>query len=255
MAQLRSHYPLLASATALLVACMALPALAQPFPSTPLDLRYNPPNRGAPGEASTRDAGSRGCGLLAFEPAQTHWGETLQPRPTFWLNGTNAGEVAFVLTSETTGEVVYEETLTLNEGNQVGAYTLPETAPPLAVNEIYRWQFTLDCPGDPDPDINGVVIRREPDSNLSEQLAAAPPQEQVVLLAAAGFWSDTVQVINQQRLENPADETFQAAWIDLLQQGGWVEELGEAFDAIATAPPSPNVITPRTPNSCTSQEE
>lgn len=216
---------------------------AETLPSSELGLRYNPPNRGAPGDASTSDAGSRSCGLMVFEPVHSHWGETQQSRPSFWLYASNPGDVSFSLSVEETAEVVYQSAFAIEEGQVMTRYRLPETAAELMPDEAYRWRFSLDCPGDPDPAANGVIVFRELNETEDSQEEEKAPLEQAGRFAAAGFWFDAVDTLNQARLaettEDQAvdgDSVATEAWISLLQQGGWTEELGTQFVQVATAP-------------------
>ncbi|MEO0645730.1 MAG: DUF928 domain-containing protein [Cyanobacteria bacterium J06650_10] len=242
------------------------------LPQTEARIRYNPPNRGAPGDASTADAGSRSCGLMVFEPAQSHWGETMQPRPSFWLYASNPGTVSFSLSVEATAEVVYEETFDVTAGQTMTRYSLPETAaslttsltpelaPELTPNQAYRWAFMLDCPGDPDPSANGVIVRRETSALISSPTNPSDSLTQARQLAAAGFWFDAVDTLNQLRLNateqsstDPPNHASTATqdWLSLLRQGGWEATLGDQFEQVATAPFSPELSNMESEEACT----
>lgn len=250
------------------------------LPQTEARIRYNPPNRGAPGDASTADAGSRSCGLMVFEPAQSHWGETMQPRPSFWLYASNPGTVSFSLTAEATAEVVYEETFDVTAGQVMTRYSLPKTAgsltselapeltpettlelaPELTPNQTYRWAFMLDCPGDPDPSANGVIVRRETSALISAPADPSGSLTQARQLAAAGFWFDAVDTLNQLRLnateQSSTDPLNHASiatqdWLSLLRQGGWEATLGDQFEQVATAPFSPELSDMAPREACT----
>lgn len=199
---------------------------------------YNPPNRGAPGESSTADAGSRGCGLVALEPAQTHWGETLQAQPSFWLYATGPGTVELVLSEESTNTVIYRGSFAATHGAGIGQYSLADTAAVLEVDQIYRWQFSLDCPGNPDPVVTGIVVRRAAPEALQSALESASPREQIDLLAASGLWYDTLTTLATLRQANPNSPELATAWVDLLSHDavGLDQRLGTAFEPVATAP-------------------
>ena len=241
--------------------------------SPEISIRYNPPNRGAPGDVSTADAGSRSCGLMVFGPAQSHWGETLLSHPSFWLYSSSSGTITFDLADEETAEVIYQGRFETANSQVITQYTVPETAVALNIEQAYRWSFTLDCPGDPDPSANGIIVRRDasespnldlsnPDSSVSDSPVINSPDLEPTdhlstnylanarQLATNGFWFDAIDTLNQIRLseasttepssiEASATETLTAAtqdWLSLLRQGGWEETLGDHFEQVATAP-------------------
>ena len=209
-----SHHALLSGLTVLAWSLSTLGAIAEAVP-------YNPPNRGAPGRSSTvRDAGSRGCGIIALEPTQTHWGETLQPPPTFWLFLSEAGRtVQLTVTAEGTDDVAY--TAIYPDIPQAGVNRLvaPEDAPALEPDVPYRWTLSVDCPeesGD-EPTTTGIVVRRSPDEDLTQQLEDASTEERIDILASHGLWYDTLTEIGNWRLQDPqSDEAF-SAWASLLE--------------------------------------
>lgn len=200
--------------TAIAVSLFSVLAAANAVP-------YNPPNRGAPGRSSTvRDAGSRGCGIIVLEPTQTHWGETLQPQPTFWVYVSEPNRtISLTLTQASTDQVLYQATYT--DIAQVGISRLPAPVdvPELIVDEPYRWTVSVDCPSEDeaDPATTGIVVRRSPSSELTQQLANASPQERIDLLASNGLWYDTLTELGDLRLSNPSSEALLEAWASLLE--------------------------------------
>ena len=182
---------------------------------------YNPPNRGAPGRSSTvRDAGSRGCGIITLEPTQTHWGETLQPQPTFWIFLSEAGRtVQLTIMPEGSDEVLY--TATYPEISQVGISRLasPEDIPALEPDSHYRWTLSVDCPDESgnDPATTGIVVRRSPSEELSQQLTKADPEERIALLASQGLWYDALTETGDWRLQESQSDAAFLAWASLLE--------------------------------------
>ncbi len=215
--------PTLPVATGLALAFILPPvaiSATPPLPHSPSTLSlspYNPPNRGAPGR--TRDAGSRSCGLVALVPTQTHWGETLEPHPTFWFYVANPAErMVFELRDEMTGESVFTTEFAALAGPGIGSFALPKTAPALESDRLYRWQLTLDCPHtDSDPTVNSIVVRRQADPELAAKLQTALPTERVDLLATHGLWYDTLTDLAQLRTSDPQNPEYAEAWADLLQ--------------------------------------
>lgn len=186
------------------------------------NVTYNPPNRGAPGE--TQDAGSRpACPtseipFTAIAPA-TNWGETIASHPTFWLYlPYAASSVELTLSEEGQQQTVYRTSFETAAAG-IGQFTLPDDAPALEPDRLYRWQFTFVCDAETQShfQVTGIVVRRSPTAQLVQQLQTASPKEQIVLLAAEGFWYDALDQLNQLRRLNPTDETLESSWESLLQ--------------------------------------
>lgn len=181
----------------------------------------NPPNRGAPGRSSTiRTAGSRGCGIITLEPTQTHWGETTQPQPTFWVFLSEAGRtVKLSLAPEGGDKVLY--TATYADIPQVGVSRLvaPEGVPALEPDVPYRWTLSVDCPDESGeaPETTGIVVRRSPSDELAQQLAEADTEDRIALLASNGFWYDTLTEVGDWRLRDPQSDDAFLAWASLLE--------------------------------------
>ena len=215
--------------TAMLWSLLALVAIAD---VAPLAVPFNPPNRGAPGRSSTvRDAGSRGCGIIALEPTQTHWGETLQAQPTFWVFLSEAGRtVALTLTPEGSDEILYTATYPAIPAAGISRLPVPEAAPELAPDVPYRWTLSVDCPdesGD-DPATTGIVVRRSPTAEFTEQLEQADVAGRITLLASHGFWYDTLTELGDQRQLAPDATEWIDAWASLL-----THELVQLDDVVA----------------------
>ncbi|MBD2069459.1 DUF928 domain-containing protein [Leptolyngbya sp. FACHB-671] len=208
--------------TGILVALISPALNAGTHFAQPKNVTYNPPNRGAPGE--TQDAGSRpACPtseipFTAIAPS-TNWGETLASHPTFWLYLPYAASaVELTLSDEGHQEAVYRTTFQTAAAG-IGQFSLPEDAPALEPDRLYRWQFTFVCDAETQShfQVTGVIVRRSPTVQLTQQLQTASPKEQVALLAAHGFWYDALDQLNQLRRLNPTDETLESDWESLLQ--------------------------------------
>lgn len=219
MKSLLTHsHPRLSGLTTIIWSLLALVAIAAMENS---GLSFNPPNRGAPGSSSTiRDAGSRGCGIVTLEPTQTHWGETLQPQPTFWVYLTEAGRtLQLSLTPEGGEDVLYTATYANIPAVGISRLAVPDAVPELEPDVPYRWTLSVDCPdesGD-DPFTTGIVVRRSPTAELTQQLASADPEERMTLLASHGFWYDTLTAIGDRRRQIPESEAAFLAWTSLLE--------------------------------------
>ncbi|MEM9904316.1 MAG: DUF928 domain-containing protein [Cyanobacteria bacterium P01_D01_bin.44] len=199
------------------------PVFAQPdslSTSTLVALRYNPPNRGAP--SLTRNAGSRTglCSdMTALQPTQTNWGETLEARPTFGIYVAEpVSSLTFELKDILSGEIIHSTTFETIEGPGVSLYQLPETAPPIEPDRLYRWQISLYCEltGKTDK-ADGVIMRRMASDEFQAALETTPEADMPTLLAENGLWYDTVKTLLMQRLSQPEDETLMTAWQALMQ--------------------------------------
>lgn len=203
-----------------------IPAIAQLLSNSPVEptgVEYNPPNLGAPGD--TRDAGGRPfCQtperpLMALSPSQTNWGETIDAHPTFWLYIPEMpGSIALVLTDEQTqAEVFRTQFDDVPQGGMV-RLPLPETAPPLEVDRLYRWQLQFVCNESADArfQVNGVIVRRSPPPSFLADLETASPRQRVQLFAAHGLWYNALTELADLRLAEPENDQYQRDWADLL---------------------------------------
>jgi len=241
-------------AIALLILGSALDGQAETLPhaeqfSNRIRVVYNPPPLGAPGDMS--NAGSRtncpaaAIPFTALSPATTNWGETLDSHPTFWLYLPYAsGQVRLTLTDERTEDIVYQTTFQATDGSGIGQFSMPDTAPGLEVDRLYRWQFSLTCPsGSEAGRVDGVIVRRSPAPPFTAQLQTAPLQERAALYAAQGLWYNALDAIADLHQAYPQNSVLEANWSSLLQSPG--VELG-----ILTPEPLINccTVTPVSPN-------
>lgn len=207
-----------------ILAGLISPAFAGTHFAQSKNVTYNPPNRGAPGE--TQDAGSRpACPtsdipFTAIAPS-TNWGETIASHPTFWLYLPYAASAVELTLSDEGNhqEMIYHTTFQTATAAGIGQFSLPEDAPALEPDRLYRWQFTFVCAAETQShfQVTGVIVRRSPTAQLTQQLQTASPKEQIALLASEGFWYDALDQLNQLRRLNPADETLESDWESLLQ--------------------------------------
>lgn len=181
-------------------------------------ITYNPPNRGAPGR--TADGGSRRCSeAIAVQPSETRWGETTKTHPTFWLYVAGAADsVKLTLADEYSKEQIYQTTFTPTVRSGIGRYTLPFTAPSLAVDTAYRWTMSLTCPSaDGESVVTGVIVRRAMSEGVKAEFDDATPRDRVVLLAADGLWYDALNELAELRLANSSNAILANDWTRLLQ--------------------------------------
>ena len=184
-------------------------------------ITYNPPNRGAPGK--TGDAATRGeCpGIIALQPSLSNWGETTHTHPTFWIYLSDAAQsVTLTLSEEYSKEAFYSASFISAAEAGIGRYTLPYTAPTLALDTPYRWHMEVNCPTEDDapaPSVDGVVMRRAIPMALQAELNEAAPRDRIALFSADGLWYDALDELAELRLANNIDETLEGDWGNLLQ--------------------------------------
>jgi hypothetical protein len=102
------------------------------------------------------------------------------------------------------------------------AFQLPETAPPLSLEESYRWSVALLCGSQLGPDspwASGWIERVAPDPAQAETLATLSPLEQASYLGRQGLWYDTVETLANLQ-ENQPGAAVEAAWTQLMQEAG-----------------------------------
>ncbi|MGJ3245286.1 MAG: DUF928 domain-containing protein [Elainellaceae cyanobacterium] len=230
-----------------------LPAYAQSSPSSPSSTSIvfsappPPSDLGEPGGRS--EAASRGCGIngeLTGEPIPSDevgltalasivttsefdgefdavWGLTTADRPTFWFyvpRSLMSGTGKFIIEDETT-QWTYPVTLeaSTQSGGQSGIVqiSLPESAPPLALDIDYHWYFNIYCqPGQPPRFVHGWIRKTTVDPTLEAELAQALPAQQVELYAEHGIWYDALAIAADLRSTNPTN----SIWASLLQSVG-----------------------------------
>jgi hypothetical protein len=186
---------------------------------------YRPPNRGAPGTSGT--GGSRpGCPemvkpIAAIAPLKSNWGETISPRPTLWFYQPYQGDaIELNLIDETTQTSVFKQIYKSNSKPGIIPLKIPETAPALKINQIYRWQINFICNGKTPQsyDVSGMIVRREMSQSLNCRLKRAKPENRISLLAAQGLWFDTVNEMALMMRSLPKDGVVQQNWRSLLSQ-------------------------------------
>jgi hypothetical protein len=188
----------------------------------------------APGAPGRRiGGGSRGCSVTGDRPTdqaltalvpETTMGLTVESYPTFfwYLPPTSATGVEFVLMDEKGEKVIYETTFQTKGDAGVVSLSLPENAslPPLALNDNYRWYFSIICnPEDRAADVyvQGWIRRVEATAKLREQLQAATSDlERVQVYAQNGIWHEAIAMLANLRRTNPNNSDIRAEWEQLI---------------------------------------
>lgn len=156
-------------------------------------------------------------------------GLTAAARPTFmaYVDQTSAQQVFFSLKNEDES-YFFEMTMSLpSDEPGLVKFDLPENAPALEIGEQYRWSVAVICGSKLGPDspwASGWVQRVESDAPTN--VTALTPMEQASRYGRDGLWYETVDALAS--LNRSDSREGQAAWSQLLNEGGLTQLLPEA---------------------------
>ncbi|MEO1622944.1 MAG: DUF928 domain-containing protein, partial [Cyanobacteria bacterium J06632_3] len=113
-----------------------------------------PPDRGTP--TSERGTGSRGDCLYRAElppvaalVGDSHLTFTVSDRPTIWAylpyTSSDARYAELILYTESSDQEIYRGSFPLSDSPGVTGVRFPDSMPPLAVGEAYRWYIDVAC--------------------------------------------------------------------------------------------------------------
>ncbi|MEG4217881.1 DUF928 domain-containing protein [Microcoleus sp. Pol14C6] len=204
---------------------------SSPPNAQPAGPRFVEPEDIAP---STRQGGTHrglvgnGCGSssqLSFTVLvpTNKMGRTVSDYPTFffYLPQTDAKLAEFIIEDESSGEIIYEQDVTITNLSGVISVTIPanKNVSPLQVGKNYRWSVALICDSlDPSVDLleTGIVRRVELSPDIRSQLEKADPRQKTVIYAKNGIWLDALSNLAAARRANPNDAELTADWESLL---------------------------------------
>ncbi|WP_407900394.1 DUF928 domain-containing protein [Scytonema sp. NUACC26] len=152
-------------------------------------------------------------------------GLTVAEYPTFWFYVPYAPKdvraVKFMLLDENNNSVTKEPIpITLSGTPGVISFSFPQKEKPLLVGKYYHWYLLIDCnPASRSADINiqGLVQRVEPNSDLMRRLETATPQERIALYARSGIWHEAIALLGELRRTKPQDAALASDWVNLLR--------------------------------------
>ncbi len=197
------------------------------FAAPPLQLSqsFRPPSRGtAPpsaGGATRGESCLKGSQQLTSLVPQNRLGLTYSSNPTFYwyVPQSPATTAKFLLLNSDDSDVVYETNLALPKQSGIVSFTLPSSAPPLAVGKQYHWYLVVGCnqmDQSANPSVEGWVERVQPEGTMTRQLEKATPTERVQIYADNGIWHEAVTTLAGLRQTNPTDRSAIAGWQALL---------------------------------------
>ena len=167
--------------------------------------------------------GSSALPILAVTP-QSFYGTTLVARPTIlvYVPSSNAQDAVFSLKDEA-GNTLYQTLVAVPDSAGVVAIQLPEASPALEAGKNYQWFFALMIDGTLSPStpyVDAWIKRIQPDAALAQALQQGDAHKQADILAAKGVWYDSVAMLADLRMVQPADATLTADWHELLDSVG-----------------------------------
>ncbi|MBD2518241.1 DUF928 domain-containing protein [Nostoc sp. FACHB-973] len=211
--------------------------LYEPNKTWQISQTFKPPKRGAPPASaggSTR-GGSCLTGKKLITPLipQNKLGLTLGQHPTFfWYVPESSVKTAkFFLLTDNDQTVFYETSFTLPDKSGIVSFTLPDSAPALAVDKTYHWYLTVVCnteDSSDNPIVDGWVERIKPELALSEALAKANLWKLPAIYAEAGIWHEALTTLVQLRRTEPNNLKMRLDWRQFFKSVG--------LSAIASSP-------------------
>jgi hypothetical protein len=172
---------------------------------------------------------TEGKETASIQPIQTAsrvWGLTTTQHPTLWFYFTDpknhVAEVRFMLRDESRkrSPVLYS-TIIKPKSDRITSVTIPNSAPPLQNNQMYRWVFQLitnsqtsECPI---ASAKGWIQLTVPSSHLNRQIKQANPSQKATLYLENGLWYDAITAFAELQLNNPTDPKSIEAWQHLLE--------------------------------------
>ncbi len=201
---------------------------------------FKPPGRLAPKTATVGGASRGICGadktgslinnMKAVMPS-TNIGLTMAERPRIYAYvPSGAKEAVFSMVDEK-GHQYHMAMLNLPNKAGVMEVTLPDSLPPLQMNQDYKWSILMICGEELDTDspaIEGWVRRVEGDRNLVSQGNQPASLDLAAKLAQNSVWYETVSTLATLRQEQPNNANVKAAWQQVLGSVG--------LEPIANAP-------------------
>lgn len=172
--------------------------------------------------------------LTALMP-ESNIGITVAEYPTFlfYIPDAYVEEGELVLLNEE-GQEIYKQTIPLKETNSIITIDLSASPnlPPLEVNKLYSWSFTLILDRQDTESIafvDGWIKRVEPSPDIKHQLEVSSPEKQPAIYAANGIWYEALASIAKLRCSSPDNSALASDWQSLLQQVGLKEISGKSL--------------------------
>ena len=166
-------------------------------------------------------------------------GRTASERPAFWFSipeTSGAKSISFEL-FDAADELLYSTQVDASDSHAIREFQLPESAPALAINENYRWVFSVACQDNPNSltlATQGWVRRVAVSDNLAAQMATASPAERALLYEEAGLWQEHIGELANRRRRHPDSIGAQLAWAAVIQSTGLTADIAASISDTMT---------------------
>jgi hypothetical protein len=158
------------------------------------------------------------------------WGLTTKERPTLWfyvpITQDHQHPVEFILQDQDSNPI-YQQDVTLPNQPGIIGITLPANAPPLALNQRYRWFFNVYCDRQqqlPPVHVEGVIKLVNLSQTATNQMTTAQPLEKIAIYQENGIWHDQLTLLAQLLQQDPQNAKLQTQWQDVLTRVGFAQE-------------------------------
>lgn len=189
--------------------------------------RANNTRQGLPGRRISGGVRKGNCfadfnqSLVAIMP-RNNLGRTMLARPALWFSvpeiiGEKTAEFQLFNASD---EQIYSAPVDISGDEGISKLQLPPSAPELAVDETYRWTFSIGCTDSSQFVVQGWIHRVAPPSVLLQEVEDASIEERITLYSSANLWHEQVTALVNLRQSNTTLTTFQIEWAEMLAAAG-----------------------------------
>jgi hypothetical protein len=177
--------------------------------------------------ASNTPSTSQGPAALVAMLPQSYSGTTIAARPTIMVYvPESAAQTAVFSLKDATGNMVYQQQLSVSGQAGLVAIALPASAPALAVGQDYQWYMALQIDGELNPStpyVDGWIQRIEASPTIAAAMAQSDPLKQAEVLGANSVWYDCAAKLAGLRASQPDRADLKQHWAELLESVGLQE--------------------------------
>lgn len=179
---------------------------------------------------------TRSAHPVAMLPAGSNYGKTIKSHPTLLVYvPPSAIDGLLLVLKDDTDRILYTQEMAILEHAGILPIILPDEAPPLAVDQSYRWQIAFKCNGTLSPSsyfIEGWVERTALPTETSTEISTETslPTDidntfaQAASLSDAGIWYDsasTLASLTHLNTQNNSEHRLViSSWQEFLESVG-----------------------------------
>jgi len=184
---------------------------------------WPPEGEGAPQRTSS-GASRNGCTADSVIPLvpESQYGLTGQGNPSILAYVSDAEASRQLMFSLKSADGYYHE-MSVDVPNQAGIVkiSLPDDAPALQPETLYRWSLIVICDNNLRPDSPSLQGWLETAPNLETEAATTIGSlEQAGLYRDQHLWYDMIAMLAELKVQNPNDAEINQAWGDMLTATG-----------------------------------